>query len=628
MKVTLRDYQEEAHQRTADAEARGVRRQLGVAATGLGKTVIFSSLAERRGGRTLVLAHRDELITQAVAKVLEVWPGLGATETVVALLRGSGDPRLVQLANTVRLDQQGVGIVKASANDVRATVVVASVQTLSRPKRLAKLLHVQDAASALFRPVDPFTLVVVDEAHHAAASSYRAVLSALRAGEPERDATPDEVDAGYELGVIPEGPLLLGVTATPDRGDGKGLDDLFDEIVWSYDMLWGIRSGYLSDLRGLRVEVEQLDLSNVKVSRGDYDAGSAGRAMEAAGAPEVIVRAWLADHQLVDAETGEAQTVTARGRPTLVFTPTVEMATHVAAEFVAAGVPAGWVSGETPLEERRATLQAFSRGELQVVANCAVLTEGYDEPSVSCVVVARPTKSRALYTQMVGRGTRRHPDKADCLVLDVVGATAQHSLVTVPSLFGIDPKVRPYREGEPLTAAAGAQERELVRLGRLTAEEADLFAQVRAEGLAWVPVHKAGDELRRYIIPGLPARDDQPEDPMVVLAQRPPAELGVWTSGLQWANGAKQVLIAQVAMETAQATAEDFVRKAGGRRLALSDATAAWRTRKPSPKAVAAARKWRLAVDPTWNAGQLSDAMNAHVAKIKARGPRRKQASK
>lgn len=622
MKLTLRDYQEDAHARTAEAEQRGVRKQLGVAATGLGKTVIFSSLAEKRGGRTLILAHRDELITQAVAKVLEVWPGIGATETVLGLLHGSGDPHLQQLAYTVRRDPNGVGIVKAGANDVRATVVVASVQTLSRPKRLAQLLHAYDQSAVLLRPVEPFSLVVVDEAHHSTADSYRAVLKAVRAGEPERAATPEEVDDGYELGVVPEGPLLLGVTATPDRGDGKGLDDLYDEVVWTYDMQWGIRQGYLSDLRGVRVTLDKLDMSGVRTNRGDYDAGQAGRALEAAGYPQVVVHAWLADHHL-DGGT----TITARGRKTLAFTPTVELATHVAAEFVAQGVPAAWVSGETPLDERRAMLRAFSSGELVVLVNCGVLTEGYDEPGVSCVI-PKPTKSRGLYAQMVGRGTRLHPEKDYCLVLDAVGVTAEHSLVTVPSLFGIDPKVRPYREGESLTAAASEQAQEMVRLGQLTAAEAELFAQVRREGLAWVPIHQPGDELRRYIIPGGKDREGV-EYPMVVLAQREPPNGDIWTAGLQWANGDKRVLIAQVAMETAQATAEDYVRKQGNRgQLALADTNAAWRKRKPTPGAIKAAGKWRLKVDPTWDAGQLSDALNVHIGRIKARGPRKPKASK
>lgn len=600
MKLTLRPYQVEALDRVAAAEARGVRRQLGVAATGLGKTVMFCALAERRGGRTLILAHRDELVSQAEAKVREVWP------------------------------EASVGVVKAERDEVRADVVVASVQTLARPARLARLVAAWDDPSILFKPPEPFGLVVVDEAHHATADTYRAVLGALRAGEPETctcghpRAAHVAVDEGYSTRSIecsggigadpgctcgapeyaPLGPLLLGVTATPDRGDGKGLDDLFDEVTFSYDLLWGIRAGYLSDLRGLRVQVANLDLSNVKVSRGDYDAGAAGRAMEAAGVQHNVVTAWQAH---------------APDRRTLVFTPTVEVARLVADEFMHRGVAAGYVHGGTPLDQRRQLLADYEAGRVQVLANCAVLTEGFDAPRTDCVVVARPTKSRGLYAQMVGRGTRRHPDKTECLVLDVVGATAAHSLVTVPSLFGLD---KGYAErmstGKGLLAGV-VQERddELVRVGRMRAEDADLFRQIRAEGIAWVSVHRDG-ELRRYV---RPLGADQPT---VVLAQRRPED--VWTAGLWWpmtkdSAERKAVLIAEVPLETAQGVAEDYVRKNGT--AALADSNAKWRKGKPSEPAVAAAKKWRLKdVEGYKTAGELSDALNAHIARIKARGRR------
>lgn len=543
-RLTLRDYQHDAIARIHAAEARGVRRQLGVAATGLGKTVIFCSLAEQRGGRTLVLAHRDELIEQAAAKVREVWPAAH------------------------------VGVVKAERNEVDARVVVASVQTLARQRRLDHLVS-STAQDNVLGAAEPFDLVVVDEAHHTAADTYRRILDGLAAGAPD-------------------GPLLLGVTATPDRGDGKGLDDLFEEITFTYDILWGIGEGYLSDLRGLRVTVD-FDLGKVKVKAGDYDQGQAGRMMEAAGAPGHIVDAWRRH---------------AAGRRTLCFTPTVALAEQVAEAFRHAGINAAWVAGSTPLDERRATLAAYSRGDIDVLANCAVLTEGYDEPRTDCIIVARPTRSRALYVQMVGRGTRRHPDKTDCLVLDVVGATAEHNLVTIPSLFGLDDASRQRMEREGQTAAAALeQQQEIeVRAGRLRAEAAELFHRVRRDGLAWIPVHDRGQPAKYVIALG---RDEA----TVVLFQRDDQ----WRSGLRLPDGSRRLLIADVSMEMAQGVAEDWIRKMAPRYARLADTNAEWRKRRPSDKQVAAATRFGIKVDPKMTAGELSDLMGARIERLKAR---------
>lgn len=549
MRVTLRPYQAEALDRVAAAEARGVRRQLLVAATGLGKTVMFCALAERRGGRTLILAHRDELVQQAAAKVAEVWP------------------------------TADVGIVKAERDEVTAQVVVASVQTLARESRLERLVAAYEDDRLLLGHVDPFGLVVVDEAHHAAAESYRRILDRLRVGEDT-------------------GPLLLGVTATPDRGDGQGLDDLFDEVVAAYDILWGIRSGFLSDLRGIRVTLDDLDLSAVRVSRGDYQAGDAGRALQDAGSAPAVVRAWQ-EH--------------AAGRPTLVFTPTVALAAEMAAEFVGAGITAAYVSGETPLDDRRRILADFAAGRISVLANCAVLTEGYDEPSVACVVIARPTKSRALYTQMVGRGTRRHPDKVDCLVLDVVGATAQHSLVTIPSLFGLPDAMAPRTSTDSIATLAAEHEAEEIRLGRLRAEEVELFATLRA-GLAWVPTHRDGDDRRRYVL-------SLGTDRRVVLFHVEPSTDEGWAVQVQSPDGAA-TLIRDVSMEMAQGVGEDWVRT-HERDLRLVDPGASWRARRPSPRQRAAAAKWRLPnVDQYATAGELSDALTAHIERRRSRSRR------
>lgn len=536
--LTLRPYQVEALDRIGRAAERGVRRQLGVAATGLGKTVIFCALAREMGVRTLVVAHRDELIEQAAAKVREVWPGVE------------------------------VGIVKGDRDDVHARVVVASVQTLARPARLARLL-----APTLLGSV-PFGLVVIDEAHHSAATSYRKLLHGLRVNEPD-------------------GPLLLGVTATPDRGDGKGLDDLFDEVTFAYDIRWGIARGYLSDLRGMRVTLAT-DMGGLKTRGGDYDQGQAGQMLADAHAPSLIVKAWKAH---------------AAGRRTLVFTPTVALAEAVAAEFVAGGLRAATVDGAMPMDKRREVLRAYSHGELDVLANCAVLTEGYDEPRTDCIVVARPTKSRALYTQMVGRGTRVHPEKVNCLVIDVVGVTEMHDLVTIPSLFGIEQPGKVWDSERTVTDVLHEQiERHAVE-GRLLATEAALFDKVRATKFAWVAAFKPGTQ-RRYEL------DLMRAGKLVMV------ELGddEWRAGVaKKVDGQthKQVLIDRVSQEMAQGVLEDYARKVGAEQFASTDAT--WRKGRPTAKQRAMLRKLKLELPPDATKGDASDLLGAHFGRKRAK---------
>lgn len=564
LRLVLREYQQEALDRMAAAEARGVRKQLGVAATGLGKTVIFCALAERRGDRTLVLVHRDELVRQAVTKMREVWP---AAE---------------------------VGVVKSAEDDVDAHVVVASVQTLSRDRRLDRLMD-EIGNPMRLRPVEPFDLVVVDEAHHTAADTYRKILDRLHAGEEG-------------------GPLLLGVTATPDRGDGKGLDDLFDEITWTYDILWGINAGFLCDVRAKRVVLDKLDLSGVKVRRGDYEAGAAGEALHDAEGALFIVKAWR-EH--------------AADRQTLVFTPTVDFAHEVADEFRHHHVEARALSGATPQDERRQMLADYAAGRIQVIANCAVLTEGYDNPRTDCIVVARPTKSRALFTQMVGRGTRKHPDKADLLVLDVVDASLDHSLVTIPSLFGFPVKEWPgLGDGtQNLTDAVGEFTRAQVLAGKMRAEDADLFAKMRSDGIAWVKLHTEGEPPRYQRTCGYRNADGTYVNlPTVVLTRRGTDE-ETWLAGIVEPDGRKRVLIADVSLELAQGVGEDFVRKTMGPIAPkLIDVNAAWRKKRPSPRAKAAAEKWKMPnVGSYKTAGELSDALDAHIARGKEKQRQRRE---
>src|SRR5205085_9283100 len=178
-------------------------------------------------------------------------------------------------------------------------------------------------------------------------------------------------------------------------------------------------------------------------------------------------------------------------------------------------------------------------GELEVLANCAVLTEGYDEPRTDGIVMARPTKSRALYTQCVGPGTHRHTDKDDCLILDVVGATEMHSLVTVPSLFGLegDFAKRMGDDSAVITDTIADFKAEQVRLGLIRAEEADLFRQVRSGSkIVWLTAHREGAARRRYVRP-LPADQAGNQRPTVVIAQR---EDGSWNAGLLMPDNSKQ----------------------------------------------------------------------------------------
>lgn len=576
--IELRPYQDEALERTAAAEARGIRRQLGVAATGLGKTVMFVALARARNARTLILVHRDELARQAYEKVRQLWP------------------------------ECDVGIVKAAEDDVSSHVVVASVQTLSRQRRLDRLIASQTPGTlSLTRELRPFELVIVDEAHHTAADSYKRILEQLRAGEKggERAATPEEVDAGCELGIAFDepGPLLLGVTATPDRGDGKGLDDLFDEIVWNYDILWGIRSGYLADVRGRRVELTDLDLENVKVTRGDFEAGAVGKAMEDAHAPEFVVKAWKAH---------------ASDRRTLVFMPTVALADETAKTFRANGVAAGFISAAVDLSERRRTLAAYSSGELQVLVNCMVLTEGYDEPRTDCIIQARPTKNRALFTQMIGRGTRKHPDKTDLLVLDIVGSSRELSLVTLPSLLGADKRfAQKLQDGTgTLTDVAQQWDDHKVSSGKMRAEDADLFRAMHDSGeIAWV--HVESRLYQRTLADRDQATGQHVQLPTVVLKQQVEGDEG-WLCGLIMPDGKKRVLIRDVTLEMAQGVGEDAVRKLTKGRTALVDKNAEWRKKRPSNKARRAAQKWRLPrIEQYKTAGELSDALDAHIQRTK-----------
>jgi superfamily II DNA or RNA helicase len=279
------------------------------------------------------------------------------------------------------------------------------VQSLRQAKRRAQIRQVG--------------LIIVDECHHATAATYRAILTHYGALDPELgqeyDVHRDQRGARVQV---------AGFTATLARGDKAKLSDIWQECTFKRGIAFGIRRGYLLDVRGKRVVIPDMDLGNVKKSGGDYAEGSLAEELDRSLAPSIVASSYL-QH--------------ASTRKGLGFAPTVESAHHFAAAFTDAGIASAVVHGGTPREERRLILKQLHAGDIQVVWNCGVLTEGFDEPTVSCVIMARPTKSAPLYQQIVGRGLR--PDlslpageRGDCLVLDVVGASGRHDLRTLVDL--------------------------------------------------------------------------------------------------------------------------------------------------------------------------------------------------
>jgi superfamily II DNA or RNA helicase len=372
---TLRYYQRTAVERIRAALA-AHRSTLLVMATGTGKTTVFGETARTWGGRVLVLAHRYELLDQARRRLAAM----------------TGEP--------VELDQA------AQVADRRARIVVGSVQTLVGDDRLAR--HREN----------PFGLVIIDEAHHAPAKSYRKILAAFPHAR------------------------VLGVTATPDRGDGKALRAVFESVAHEYDIDAGIADGYLAPLEVQSAFIERIDLSKVKARAGDLSAEQLDEAMAEAVAP--IARVSLDS---------------AAERRTVIFAPGVKTARGVADALNEMRLNcARSIDGTMDPNERRFLMAGHKRGSFQFLVNCAILTEGYDDPAVSCVVIARPTKSRALYVQMAGRGLRVLPGrgdtlpeqdqaderraiiaasaKPDALIVDIAGNAGKHQLVSPLDILG------------------------------------------------------------------------------------------------------------------------------------------------------------------------------------------------
>ncbi len=386
--LRLRDYQQHA----CDAvfrEWQAVNSTLVVSPTGTGKTVLMCGIVQRLfPRRVMILAHREELIFQAQDKIR----------------RYTGIPAEVEMADLRIQENQG----RLFGG---APVVISSIQTQNAGGdglgRMGKF--------------DPcrFSALIIDEAHHATADSYRRVIDYYRANPALK---------------------VVGVTATPDRADEQALGQVFDSVAFDYEILDAIHDGYLVPIRQRMVEVQGLDYSAIRTTAGDLNGADLARVMEA--------------EKNLHGIAGPAVEL-AGMRRALVFATTVAHAERLSEIFQRHGKAANWICGKTPKDDRRRILEEFARGQTQFLVNVGCLTEGFDDPGVELVVIGRPTKSRCLYAQMVGRGTRPLPGVIDSLntaaervgaiegsrkpsveVLDFAGNSGRHKLCTTADILG------------------------------------------------------------------------------------------------------------------------------------------------------------------------------------------------
>lgn len=344
--MELRPYQQQAKDRIFEEWSDGNDKTLLVLPTGCGKTIVFAKVTEdcvRLGGKVLILAHRGELLEQAADKIFKSTGLLCSLEKAESTCLGEW-----------------------------YRVVVGSVQTLMREKRLARF------------SADYFDYIIIDEAHHALSDSYRKIL-----------------DHFHEAKV-------LGVTATPDRGDMRNLGTVFDSLAFEYTLPQAIKEGYLSPIKAVTIPLK-LDLSGVGTQNGDYKVSDIDTALD----PYLY-------------QIAEEMRSYCENRKTVVFLPLVKTSQKFRDILNTCGFRAAEVNGNSG--DRAEVLADFENGKYNVLCNSMLLTEGWDCSSVDCVIVLRPTKVRGLYCQMVGRGTRLAEGKTELLLLDFLWHTERHEL--------------------------------------------------------------------------------------------------------------------------------------------------------------------------------------------------------
>lgn len=576
MTLTLRPYQREC---IDDIRARwraGAVRVPVVLATGLGKTVIFCTLItewladpENAGKRVVVIVHTTELAQQAIGKMRAVAPHLR------------------------------VGLVKAAANNTTAQVIVASRQTLASEKRRSQLRNVG--------------LIVIDECHHAhSANTYGTILRHFDAFGQCEHCQGEGCDECNNVGQWDPGVRVAGFTATLARADKVKLSTVWQDCTFTRDILFGIRNGYLLDVRGERIVVDDFDVTRVKKVAGDYSEASLAEELERTFAIETIA-----------AKVAEI----ASDRKGIAFWPLVATAEHACKVFESFGLRSAVVSGQIDKRERDRIVKAFAAGEYAWVHNAMVFTEGFDDPNVDAVLVGRRTSSPVLYTQMAGRGLRTPPGIPrelwrPMMLIDPVGASEETSLRLLLDLS----KERAAHVAELRDDVLLSEfEEELATLVEADLEEKRKGASFEFEsdeyrgpvttrtfdplgrGSAWgktrggIPFIKAGGDAYAFVVEIRPGEHD------VVLCSVSAAQPGAW--GKRVESG--------MAFDAALTCGEAAAFEHGGHGAkALVSRKHAWRKKEPGHGLVAKAAAAGVPHELTRNgtAGEVSDALDAILA--------------
>lgn len=372
------------------------------------KEAIEAVQRDWRGG------HRAVLGTAAT--------GLGKTNIFLGLLTrelANGQGRALILSHRQELVFQPIerlyqfwpewrgkaGAVMGEYDEHNRRIVSATVQTLSSDRRLQRLLW-----------AGPITHMICDESHHMPAGTYLALYEKLLAANPDM--------------------RTLGVTATPIRADGKGLRAVFSKESFHYDIRWAVKGGWLVPPRWLAISTG-ISLANVQVRAGDFVGKQLADVFETANCFELVA---------------ESHRKYAGGRQAIAFTESVDGAYRLAETFRRAGIRAEAADGKTPKDERARLLERYRAGQIEVLCNAQLFTEGVDLPTCSCLHMVRPTKSDGAYTQMIGRGLRLAPGKEDCVILDYCPADARN-ICMLGDVLGVEVRKEAYvkeglKEGE------------------------------------------------------------------------------------------------------------------------------------------------------------------------------------